>query len=92
MTDKVFCVTCGEEAGKPGHKCDAQRLVAEYPQLVALIDEARRESFARAIREVEKEARWQIELMMRDPKEKWGHSVQRLNVVAASIRQIGGLT
>lgn len=51
-----------------------------------------REAFTTAINELEKEARWQIEQMRRDPEEEWGHSVQRLNVVANCLRQIGGLT
>ena len=46
----------------------------------------RREALDEALRYVETEARWQVELMKRDRDEEWEHSVQRLNVVAGCIR------
>lgn len=44
------------------------------------------EALDEALSYVETEARWQVELMKRDRAEEWGHSVQRLNVVAGCIR------
>jgi hypothetical protein len=61
------------------------KVLTETATRVAL-ELGRREAFAQAIGEVEKEARWQVELMLRDSKEEWGHSVQRLNVVANCLR------